>query len=332
MHDVAAKAGVSQRTVSNVVRGYVHVSPDTRARVQQAIDELGYRRHVGAVSLRAGRTGVLGLAVPYISAAYFAEMADLIQRHAAARDMTLLFDQTGADRDRELLVLDGYRTHVIDGLILSPMAMTADDLRTHPLEMPTVLLGERIPGGQLTTVAIDNVAAGREAVAHLLKSGRRRIAAVGADLTTKEAGAAEGRLEGYVQAHREAGISPAREMHVPTDVGWVRASGYAAVDALLRSGAEPDALFCFNDVLALGAMRALKDHGLDVPTDVSVVGWDDIEEGRYCSPSLSTISPDKGAIAAAAVDRLLAQIAGEPSTGNKVTCGYQLVIRESSTR
>lgn len=330
MADVAARAGVSQRTVSNVVRGYRHVRPETRERVQRALDELKYRPNASARSLRQGRTGIIALAVPYIAAPYFAELADLIQQSAASRDITLLMDQTGADRDRELLVLDGYRTHVIDGLILSPMAMTALDLREQALDMPTVLLGERIRRGSLVNVAIDNVAASREAVKHLLDSGRRRVAVIGADVMTNRVGAAEGRLAGYHVAHQEAGIEVAAELVLTTD-GWFLSSGYAAANSLLRSDTAVDALFCMNDLLAFGAIRALSEHGLAVPDDVCVMGWDDIEEARYSTPSLSSVSPDKAAIAAAAVDRLCAQITGLPVLAEEVICDYKLVIRESTT-
>lgn len=329
MADVAALAGVSQRTVSNVVSGYVHVRPETRERVQRALDELKYRPNASARSLRQGRTGIIALAVPYIAAPYFAELADQIQQRAASRGITLLMDQTGADRQRELLVIDGYRTHVIDGLIFSPMAMTAQDLRERDVGMPTVLLGERIRHGGLVNVAIDNVAASREAVKHLLDTGRRRIALVGADLMTNHAGAAAGRLEGYHLAHRDAGVRVVPELSLTTD-GWVLSSGYAAVTALVRRRITVDALFCVNDLLALGAIRALNDHGLSVPGDVAVMGWDDIEEAKYSTPSLSSVSPDKAAIAEAAVARLVDQIAGGPGVAQEVVCDYQLVIREST--
>lgn len=268
--------------------------------------------------------------MPDIASPYFAELADHVQRAAATRNSTLLIDQTGADRERELLVLAGYRTHVIDGLIFSPMAMTVEDLQAQELDMPTVLLGERIRNGGILNVAIDNVAAGREAVRHLIDSGRSRIAAVGANLTTNNVGAALGRLEGYHLAHREAGLVAAPELAVTTE-GWVRSSGYAAVAALLRTGTVFDALFCFNDLLAVGAMRAVADHGLQVPEDISVVGWDDIEEAAFSAPSLTSVSPDKAAIADAAVTRLLTQIAGEPPRDKEVLCGYELVVRESTT-
>lgn len=331
MSDVAARAGVSQRTVSNVVRGYVHVRPETRERVQRAIEELKYRPNPSARSLRLGRTGIIGLAVPDIASPYFAEIADHIQRVASAQRLTLLMDQTGAARDRELLVLEGYRAHVIDGLILSPMAITLEDIRVKDLEMPTVLLGERVrDGGLLVNVAIDNVAAAMDATRHLLAGGRSRIAAIGADLTTNNVGTAEGRLAGFLRAHQDAGLEVPSGRCVTTG-GWFRSGGYAAAGALLDSGTEFDALVCFNDLLAMGAMRALADHGVGVPDDVAVVGWDDIEEASYSNPSLTSISPDKAGIAEAAVGSLLALIGGGPVVGGEIVCDYTLQVRESST-
>ena len=327
MRDVAALAGVSPRTVSNVVSGYVHVRAETRARVQRAIDELNYKPNVSARSLRLGRTGLIALAVPEIAAPYFAELADLIQQQAGERGVTLLVDQTGASRERELLVLEGYGSHVIDGLILSPMAVTLEDLEAQRLDIPTVLLGERISESDLIHVAVDNVAAARDATAHLVARGRRRIAAVGG---AENIGPATRRMEGYGQALAAAGLGDDPALRVHTGP-WSRAAGYAAVDDLLRRGVEVDAMFCFNDVVAQGAVRALTDHGLRVPHDVAVVGWDDTEEAAYATPSLTSVSPDKGAIARTAVDRLLAAVAGEQDGPAEVTCGYELVVRESST-
>jgi DNA-binding LacI/PurR family transcriptional regulator len=244
--------------------------------------------------------------------------------------VTLLIDQTAADRDRELQVLEGYGAQVIDGLIFSPMALTQQDLAQQPLDIPTVLLGERVLGGGLVRVAIDDVTAAREATGHLLDAGCRRVAAVGADLTPRETGPAVGRLQGYQEAHAERGLAVDPRLVVRTG-GWGRAAGYTGVDRLLRGGAPFDALFCFNDVLAFGAIRAATDHGVKVPDEVSVVGWDDVEEAAYSTPSLSSVRPDKAAIADTAVQRLLSQIAGEPAEGFEVLCSYSLVVRESST-
>lgn len=331
MRDVAVLAGVSPRTVSNVVSGYVHVRPETRERVQRAIEELRFKPNVSARSLRLGRTGMIGLALPEIAAPYFAELADHIERAAHARGVTLLIDQTAADRDRERQVLRGYGSQVIDGLIFSPMALTGHDLAQEPLDIPTVLLGERAQGGGLVRVAIDDVAAAREATGHLLDAGHRRVAAIGADLTPRSAGPAVGRLRGYQDAHERRGLDLDEELVVRTG-GWGRAAGYTGADRLLRAGARFDAMFCFNDALAFGAIRAAADHGVKVPDELAVVGWDDVEEAAYSTPSLSSVRPDKAAIAQTAVERLLSQIAGEPVDDVEVLCDWSLVVRESSGR
>jgi DNA-binding LacI/PurR family transcriptional regulator len=328
MRDVAARAGVSPRTVSNVVSGYVHVSADTRSRVQSAIDELRYRPNVSAQSLRQGRTGIIALAVPEIAAPYFAELADLVQQAASARGVTLLVEQTGVSRERESLVLEGYRANLIDGLVLSPMALTVDDLQGRAPDLPTVLLGERIgAAGGLLHVTMDNVAAARQATEHLLALGRRRIAAVGVERSADDLGPALRRVAGYRDALTGAGLPLLPELEVTTD-GWSHRSAYEAVDRLLSS-TQVDAMFCFNDVLAISAIRAARAHGLRVPEDVAVVGWDDIAEAAYVTPSLTTVRPDKAAIARTAVDGLLSLIAGEGSTEGQLDVGYEFVVRES---
>jgi DNA-binding LacI/PurR family transcriptional regulator len=330
MRDVAARAGVSQRTVSNVVRGYVHVRPETRSRVQQAINELNYRPNVAARSLREGRSRLIGLAVPEIDAPYFAELASLVQRRAAASELTLLIDQTGATREHELRVLEGYGTHVIDGLILSPMAIAASDLTSIQPGLPVVLLGEHIQQDvPYPNVAIDNVAAALMATRLLLERGRRRVAAVGVNLDTMNAGPAAHRLEGYLRAHHLAGSTPAEGLQIHTD-GWTREAGRRAIADALVNGLEFDALFCFNDLLAFGAIRALADAGVRVPDDVLIVGWDDIEDARFATPSLSSVAPDKQSIAQQAVD-LLVRLIRDPQTAARATPPeYSLQLRETT--
>ncbi len=328
--DVAALAGVSQRTVSNVVRGYVHVRPETRSRVRQAIDELGYRPNPSARSLRDSRTGIIGLAVPEIAAPYFAELANHIQQVAAAHSVTLLMEQTGADREAELSVLAGHRAHVIDGLIFSPTQIGPEDLQRQNLVMPTVLLGEYVGQVSCPTVAIDNRAAAQEATRHLLDSGRSRIVAVGANSNPNNVGPAVARVEGYRLALHETGCPHLPELELPTEE-WSRSAGYQAITGLIRTGVPFDALFCLNDVLAVGALRALRQHGLRVPDDVAVVGWDDIEEVSFTAPPLTSVSPDKAAIADAAMSQLLRQIGGSPVTDEQVECDYEFVVRASSS-
>lgn len=329
LKDVAARAGVSVKTVSNVVNGYVHVSQATRERVQQALDELNYRPNMSARNLRRARSGVIALALPDLTMPYFAELARSVIRVAEARGWTVLIDQTDGLREREQLVLDGIRAHLIDGLILSPMAIGAADLRARRDMTPLVLLGERVYDGPADHVAIDNVAAAGEATTHLAQIGRRRIAAIG-EQPRSPSGVARLRLRGYRAALRRAGVPASPEL-VAAAPAFQRADGYAAMSRLLDLDEPPDAVFCFNDLLALGALRALAERGLRVPRDVAVVGVDDIEDGRYSVPTLSTITPDKEQIADLAVEALATRLAGRvDDPPRELTAGSHLTVRESS--
>ena len=179
MRDVAERAGVSVRTVSNVVSGYVHVSAATRARVQQALDDLGYEMNVAARSLRSGRTGLVALALPNLHTPYFAELAQAVVRAAARRHRTVLIEITGGVRERELKVVTGGRTHLTDGVLLSPQSLTSQPDLQRRSNVPLVLLGEHELEVDVDHVGIDNVAAARTAVGHLLDLGRRRVVALG---------------------------------------------------------------------------------------------------------------------------------------------------------
>jgi DNA-binding LacI/PurR family transcriptional regulator len=326
---VAARAGVSVKTVSNVVNGYAHITDATRARVQRAIDELHYRPNLVARNLRQGRSNVIALALPELDLPYFAELARSVIKSAEEIGWTVLIDQTDGLVEREQLVLDGIRGHLIDGLIFSPITLGADDLGRRRDTTPLVLLGERVYDGPADHVSIDNVAAAEVATAHLIGLGRRRIAAIG-DQPRPTSQTAHLRSKGYTAALADAGRPLSPELLCPVD-RYHRADGAAAMHRLLDLAEPPDAVFCFNDLLALGALRALHDRGLRVPEDVAVVGWDDVEDGRYSTPTLTTISPDKQQIASLAVGFLATQLqADRPDAPQEVTAEFTLVVREST--
>lgn len=329
LKDVAALAGVSPRTVSNVVNDYVHVTPATRAKVQRAIDILGYRPSAAARKLRGARTGLFALALPEIAAPYFAQLANLIQIRAAERGLTVLIDQTGGTRDRELLVLDGYHSKLVDGLIINPLAITAHDLEAHQLGFPTILLGESVSASDIIHVSIDNVAGARTATDYLLHTGRQHIAAVGVLPPDRAAGPGQRRLEGYKEALSLNGVRLDPRLLVHTK-SWSLAEGFNVANELLDAGVEVDAAFCFNDSLALGFMKALTDRGVHVPDDISVLGWDDIDEASYSTPTLTTITPNKAAIATTAVDLLIDALDGEETATTEVLLDYHLTVRAST--
>ena len=333
LKDVAARAGVSIKTVSNVVNGHVHVAPSTRARVQEAIEALGYVPNPAARQLRGGRSGVIALAVPELPAPYFAELAGLVVQAAERRSWTVLIEQTGGRADRERRLLAGLRRHAIDGLIFSPLALAGEEVAgaaTAGGGPPMVLIGARAGCGVADHVTIDDTAAGAEATRHLCELGRRRIAVIG--VQDGPYAAARLRLAGYRAALAEAGCATGPGLEARVD-GRGRAAGAAAMARLIERRDRPDAVFCLNDLLALGALRTLLERGIDVPGEVAVIGFDDIEDGRFATPTLSTVAPDTPRVAQLAVD-LLAERLGEgaAATGppREIRVDHRLVAREST--
>lgn len=332
LKDVARRAGVSVRTVSNVVNNYPYVTPDMRKRVQLAIEELHYQPNMSARYLRKGRSGILAFAIPDLSNVYFSDIGNAIITAAATRSYTVLIDHTMGKRTNERHVVQGLTPHLIDGVILSPFALEPDDLQPRTGSIPIVLLGDRIYNVPYDHVTYDNVATARMATQHLIGLGRRRIAALGIQETqTRETETSRLRLRGYTEALTEAGLPIDPKLIIRGIPIFSRHIGARAIRQLLALDAPPDAIFCFNDHLALGAMRAIHEAGYRVPDDIAVVGFDDIEDGRYCIPSLTTVSPDKEKIGDLAVAFLLGRIDGTrtgPPERVEVPC--HLIIREST--
>ncbi|MFD0313165.1 LacI family DNA-binding transcriptional regulator [Streptomyces flavalbus] len=329
LRDVARRAGVSIRTVSNVVNASVPVSEELRTRVEAALEELDYRPNLVARNLRRGRTGMLAFVVPELDVPYFAELAREVITAARAHGYVVMLDQTDGDgaRERELLGRES-RATMFDGLLLSPLSLSVDELRERTNRVPVVLLGEHIFNGDFHHVAIDNVAAAREATAHLVALGRRRIAAIG-DQPYSTGETAQLRTIGYRQALEHAGLPVDDGLVVPTP-RFHRHLGAQAMRQLLALPEPPDAVFCYNDLLAIGAMHALTKAGLRVPEDVAVIGVDGIQEGEYSSPTLTTIAPDKTAIARTAVSTLVALIEGTAPPPTDTRAPYRLLCRDST--
>ena len=329
LHDVARVAGVSFKTVSNVINHHPHVRDTTRAKVEKAIAELGYRPNLTARSLRSGHTGAITLALPQLRLPYFAELADAVIEAAAKRGLVVLIEQTGADRQRELEVMASPRLKMSDGLIFSPLALGQEDADLIKADVPIVLLGERIFDSSSDHVTMQNVPAARAATEHLLDLGRKRIAVVGAH-EGEVIGSAGLRLRGYREALEARGI-PYDDGIIAYVVDWHRSNGAAAMHDLLDRGVSFDAVFGLNDTLAQGAVRVLQEAGYRVPDDVAVIGFDDLDETRYTLPTLSTVDPGRAEIAETAIRMLLERIkdpAGTPP--REVETAFRVVAREST--
>jgi DNA-binding LacI/PurR family transcriptional regulator len=332
LHDVARAAGVSIKTVSNVVNNYPHVSVVTRERVLKAIAALDYRPNLSARGLRSGKSGVIGLAVPELRQAYFAELADLVIRSAQRHNVDVVIEQTSATREGELAVLSGSRLRLTDGILFAPERLGQDDIELLNVRFPLVLLGERMFGGPTDHVTMQNVESARAATEHLLGIGRRRIAVLGAHpVNQTDIRSANLRISGYREALEVAGVDVDSEL-LRVAAPWHRNNGAAAMRDLLASGVEFDAVFALNDTLALGALRALGEAGVKVPDDVAVIGFDNIDEGRFTVPSLSSVEPGRDRIAEIAVDLLMERIneKGQKQPPRQIMTDFHIVGREST--
>lgn len=332
LHDVANLAGVSFKTVSNVVNGYPHVRPATREKVERAIAELGYKPNLSARSLRSGRTGAIALAVPELNLSYFAELAGFVIAAAEEAGLVTLVEQTGGDRERELALLQSPRLRMTDGLILAPLGMGQEDAAALDVSFPLVLLGERTFDWPSDHVTMRNVDAARAGTEYLIASGRRRIAVIGEN-EDEVMGSARLRLRGHREALEAHGIDYDERL-VARATLWHRSDGAHAMRELLERGVDFDAVLGFNDTLALGAMRVLQEAGLRVPEDAAVLGFDDLDEAAYSIPSLTTIDPGRKWIARTAVETLLERIGpnGSELPPRTKLADFDIIERESARR
>jgi len=329
MKDVAAAAGVSFKTVSNVVHGKPNVGEETRQRVQAVIARMAYRPDEAGRQLRQGRSGMLTLVVPDIVSPYFAELSHAVISAAREVGYAVFLEETGGDPDVELDLLGTLATRVFDGVIFSPLTASAASLRELNAVVPTVFVGEHIAGAGLDHLTYDNVGSMQQATGHLIERGCRRIVFLGSQAVASNSTGGF-RLTGYQRALRAAGIIPDRGLSVRV-TAFTREQGAAQVAQLLARGTAFDGMVCANDLLAIGGMHALRQGGRHVPVDVRVVGWDDIPDGRFSHPTLTTVAPDVSELAHSAVRMLVRRITDPGASAQRHTIGHRLVVRDSSS-
>jgi len=284
--DVAERAGVSVAVVSYVVNdGPRPVTPKTRAKVEKAIEELDYYPNELARGLRLQQSSTIGLITPDFTNPVYGEKAQAIQEVCLPNGYLMLFVYSGNNPDREKKLVRMFRAKRVDGVIMQPV--TSDPLEAiKPLRQartPVVLLQHDCPG--VPCVVLTDVQGGQLATQHLLDLGHRRIGLVKGRLPS--AARAEERLIGYRQTLKAAGIEPDPALVMVSDV--THNAGYQAMQQLLALPEPPTAVFCHNDVLAVGAMHAIRVAGLSIPGDISIVGYDDTAGSAHLTPPLTTI-------------------------------------------
>jgi LacI family transcriptional regulator len=299
IRDVARLAGVSTATVSRILSGVGEARPTTRARVRAAAQALDYRPSGIARSLKLGSTGTIGLIVTDILNPYFPELVRSIEDAARARSLAVLLCNGQEDPDRETSYLELLSQRRVDGIVVASGSLSerhAQWLRSAPV--PVVLVNCRLPDRSQPAALTDNEAAARLATEHLLGLGHRRLG----HITGRPADAAtEDRLAGVRAAIRGAGL-PAESLAVVAGDGHTTGGQRGMAELLDTSGVT--GVVCYNDLTAVGAIRAIRGRGLAVPRDISVVGFDDIDLAQLLDPPLTTVAQDTSAMGRWAVARL----------------------------
>lgn len=327
LKDVAAYAGVSVTTVSNVVRKWPYVSSEMREHVQRAIDELGYSPHVIAQGLRTGQTQAIAFIVPDLPNPYFAEMVAAAEESAQRFGYTLLIFNSREDPVRESTCIHRASGRWADGLLIAQSAQSQwPDTLWQDVDIPVVAV-DRIPSeADIPVCAADNVAAGRNATEYLIALGHRHIAHIAGPQAVRPA---LDRYTGYLSVLDAHGLSYRRV--VQSSSNWEPDDGYHCMLELLSSEDSPTAVLASNDRIAIGALHAIHDRGLRVPYDISVIGVDGIEVSAHLNPPLTTMRQPLHQMAGAAVDMLLRLIRGEQLEQLTMLLEPELIVRQSTS-
>lgn len=330
LQDVADHAGVSMKTVSNVVHKHPHVSHAMRERVQRAIDELGYRPNALGRQLATGRTGLLALAFADVRLPYFSELANLVSRAAAETrpGYRLLLEETEGTLDGERAVLSATEAGLVDGMLFQPSQISSREIAERHGDLPMVLLGEGPAPLSMDRVMIDNVSAAAAATRHIVALGRRRIAFLGHEAQALSS-TSRLRIVGYQEGLEQSGLAADPELLISSSEITPAASA-ASLGAALDRGLEIDGVVCRDDLAAMGALRALHVRSIRVPDDVAIIGWDNISFTATSFPSLSSIAPDLDELARVALEMLEERIAGFDGLGRHRVVDFRLVARESA--
>jgi LacI family transcriptional regulator len=326
--DVAAEAGVSVGTVSNVLNRPEIVASATRDRVLAAIESLGFVRNESARHLRAGRSRTLGLVVLDVANPFFTDVARGVEQVADLHRTMLVLCNSGEDPDRELRHLEMLEQHRVLGVLVTPT-----DMRNPRIDamvkrgIPVVLVDRRSARRNRCSVGVDDVLGGRVAVTHLLDQGHRKITFVGGPPSLPQV---EERHRGAIEAMTTAA---AGDLHVveaeSLSVSAGRAAG--ATIASLAAGRRPTGVFCANDLLAIGVLQELTRAGLRVPQDVAIVGYDDIEYAAASFVPLSSVRQPREQLGRTAAELIFEEVApGSAHKHRQIVFEPELVIRESS--
>ena len=328
--DVAAHARVSVATVSNVLNRPEIVAEATRKRVLASIGALGFVRNESARQLRAGRSRMIGLVVLDVANPFFTDVARGVEDEASKSGLSVILCNSDDKREKETRYLELLEEHRVQGVLLTPV--TGADERIAALQRrgtPVVLVDSRSPSRGQCSVSVDDVLGGDLALSHLAEAGHDRVAYVGGPMSIRQV---SDRRDGAVRALRRAGRGPADLRVIETPALNVPAGQAAGASiAGLPAGERPTAVFCANDLIALGFLQEMTRHGIRVPGDIAIVGYDDVEFAAAAAVPLSSIRQPRQELGRTAAQLLINEALDDDTHRHRqVIFEPELVVRQSS--
>jgi LacI family transcriptional regulator len=326
LEDIARLSGVSRSTVSRVINEDVRVKEETRRKVKSVLNSYNFQPNLAARGLASGRTNIIGVVIPasvstVFTDPYFPLLIQGISTVCNARDYSVMLWLSESEYEGRM-VSRILHNGLVDGIVVASIPMS-DPIVNSLVEskMPFVLIG-RHPTLDVNYLDVDNMQAARKITLHLIRIGYKRIATITGPLTMV---AGYDRYQGYVKALQDSGYPVRPELVV--EGNYTEEGGYLGMQRLIKY--RPDAVFAASDVMAYGAMRALREANLRIPEDVAVVGYDDIPNSAKSTPSLTTIRQPILQMGSKAVDMLIDIISNGTKTTHKVTLDTELVVRDS---
>ena len=327
LHEVAEHAGVSTATASLVARNSKLISQKTREKVLASMVELGYVYDRVAANLRSSRpSSTVGLIISEIKNPFFSELLAGVHHYLEKIGYSVILGTTSESKAKQDSLLATMMENRVGGVIISPAAAISEEILTKLKEwdIPVVLVTRKAPGTGFDYIGVDNVLGAKIAVNHLIQKGHRRIAYLGGPV---ESTAWKDRYEGYRQALKEAGLT-LNDSLVQNSPATLK-GGVEAAKQLLSQTDPPTAIFCYNDVVAFGVMSELRNQGLTPGKDVSVVGFDNIQEAEQFYPRLTTVSAFPQRIGALAADLLYRRLQGLEDEAKQIILQPELIVRDS---
>lgn len=328
LEEIARLSGVSRSTVSRVINQQPNVSDDVRKRVEAVIEETGYQPNLAAQTLVSKRSWMIGLVLPrsvstFFTDPYFPRLTQGIAQGCNQYDYTLGLFLVGTKEDEEKILPRVSRKGMLDGVLIQS-GRIGDQLieRLTNSNLPVVVVGSPLHSKDISYIDVDNISGAYNAVSHLIRLGYQRISTITGLLGSA---AADDRLEGYKKALIERGRNLDQSLIIEGD--FTEAGGYYAMQQLLP--AKPDAVFAASDVMAIGAMRAVREAGLTIPEEVAFVGFDDVAVATYANPKLTTIRQPIVRFGINAVEILIDLIENGVEPARRIIMDTQLIIRDS---